>query len=331
MIKYIGQHIFDFIARFRSDVYVESIAQKSLVSPTEDFTDLSLDNNTEATTGAFVFVDGNGKLFKHSESACFADAGMQLKPSKSNSDLILAANGTGSLVLKAGGGIVTEGMGLYDVAELRLKEAFGGSEYVGFKPPTTLAANCVWTLPSADGTSGQAMVTNGSKVLTFASVVSESQFNNLASKREYAIPSAGVGNANGDVLYAGVNSTLLGNAVATGKIYVYGPPSFGASNGTWVETDASAASTSTGLLAIALGTSTTVDGMLLRGMVDLNNTVLGTETAGMPLYLSETTGFVDTVAPSTSGAIVRIIGYAMEDGNDNRIWFNPDNSYTVVP
>jgi hypothetical protein len=42
-----------------------------------------------------------------------------------------------------------------------------GANYVGFKAPNTLSANKVWTLPSADGTSGQVLQTNGSATLSF--------------------------------------------------------------------------------------------------------------------------------------------------------------------
>tara|TARA_R110001599_G_scaffold139432_2_gene319148 strand:+ start:125 stop:1090 length:966 start_codon:yes stop_codon:yes gene_type:complete len=42
------------------------------------------------------------------------------------------------------------------------------SNYVGFKSPGTVSSNVIWTLPSADGTSGQALVSNGSGVLSFA-------------------------------------------------------------------------------------------------------------------------------------------------------------------
>jgi len=52
-------------------------------------------------------------------------------------------------------------------AELRLADG-DSSNYVGFKSPTTVSANKIWTLPSADGTSGQVLQTNGSAVLSFA-------------------------------------------------------------------------------------------------------------------------------------------------------------------
>jgi len=52
--------------------------------------------------------------------------------------------------------------------ELRLADS-DSSNYVGFKSGATVTTNTIWTLPTADGTSNQALVTNGSGVLTFAS------------------------------------------------------------------------------------------------------------------------------------------------------------------
>ena len=60
----------------------------------------------------------------------------------------------------------------YTSGEIRLKEypAASGDEYVGFKAPGSIAANCLWTLPSADGTNGQVLTTDGSKALSWTTV-----------------------------------------------------------------------------------------------------------------------------------------------------------------
>jgi hypothetical protein len=41
------------------------------------------------------------------------------------------------------------------------------SNYVAFQGASTIASNVTWTLPSADGSNGQAIVTNGSGTLSF--------------------------------------------------------------------------------------------------------------------------------------------------------------------
>ena len=55
-------------------------------------------------------------------------------------------------------------------SEIRLPEdTDNGSNYVAIKAPDTLASNLTLTLPSADGSSGQVLQTNGSGVLSFSS------------------------------------------------------------------------------------------------------------------------------------------------------------------
>jgi hypothetical protein len=54
-------------------------------------------------------------------------------------------------------------------SEIRLPEdTDNGSNYVALKAPDSLASTLTFTLPSADGTSGQALTTNGSGVLSFS-------------------------------------------------------------------------------------------------------------------------------------------------------------------
>lgn len=47
------------------------------------------------------------------------------------------------------------------------KETGAGTEVSGFQAPSSLAADIIYTLPGADGTSGQFLSTNGSKVLSW--------------------------------------------------------------------------------------------------------------------------------------------------------------------
>lgn len=62
-------------------------------------------------------------------------------------------------------------------AEYRMFEQTGnGSNYIGFKPPAAVTANCTFTLPDGDGSAGQVIKTDGSKNLSFttlSSVVSQ--------------------------------------------------------------------------------------------------------------------------------------------------------------
>ena len=58
-------------------------------------------------------------------------------------------------------------------AEVRFLEATAnGTNYVGFKAPSSITSNLVWVLPSADGTANQTLVTDGSGNLSFAAASS---------------------------------------------------------------------------------------------------------------------------------------------------------------
>jgi len=97
--------------------------------------DVVLDYDDDESSQAFRIKDGDGNtMFSVDE------------------DGISVANGTASTG-----------------AVIRLGEATAnGSNYVGIQAPTTLAANVTYTLPTADGTSGQVLSTNGSGVLSWA-------------------------------------------------------------------------------------------------------------------------------------------------------------------
>jgi hypothetical protein len=55
--------------------------------------------------------------------------------------------------------------------DVRFEDTSGG-QYVGLQAPGTVATSLVFTLPGTDGSSGQVMTTNGSGVLSFATVSS---------------------------------------------------------------------------------------------------------------------------------------------------------------
>jgi len=65
------------------------------------------------------------------------------------------------------GAVATTALTLNATAELRLADT-DSSHYVGFKAPGTVSTNRIWTLPSADGTAGQMLSTNGSGTLSWS-------------------------------------------------------------------------------------------------------------------------------------------------------------------
>jgi hypothetical protein len=62
------------------------------------------------------------------------------------------------------------GFNLSAQTELRFQEAIAnGTNYVGFKAPSSITANKMWTLPATDGSLNQMLTTNGSGVLSWSS------------------------------------------------------------------------------------------------------------------------------------------------------------------
>lgn len=97
--------------------------------------------------------------------------------SGARSNLGAAASGANTDITALGGIAAQAGVVLNpfntsagNTSELRFLElAANGSNYAGFKAPDLLAANIIWTLPNADGTAGQALVTSGAGILSWAS------------------------------------------------------------------------------------------------------------------------------------------------------------------
>jgi hypothetical protein len=119
----------------------------------------------------------------------------------------------------------------------------------------------------------------------------------------------------GDIVYFG------GGTTEAGHLFYYN------SSGNWVKTDADAESSSTGLLAIALGTSAPEHGMMLRGMYTLDHSV---SNIGAPVYVdTNPTGEMTTTAPNNTNDVVRIVGYVI-DATNNKIWFNPDTTWVTI-
>ena len=124
----------------------------------------------------------------------------------------------------------------------------------------------------------------------------------------------------GDVVFFGGTTSMT-----QGDLYYFN------SSGNWAQADADAVASSGGcLLAIALGTASDTNGMLLRGIYTMDaNAIDGSEATGDELYVSTTAGHVTNTAPSGNGDIVRIIGYCL-DGTNGQIWFNPSNDFIEI-
>jgi len=122
----------------------------------------------------------------------------------------------------------------------------------------------------------------------------------------------------GNVLKFGTGTTVAGQAY------------FLHTDGSWDSADADDIDLGgSQLIAVALGTSPTTHGMLLRGFARLANAQIGgTPNEGLPCYASATTTEACTfTAPSGSGDFVRVVGHCVDlnGSGDALIFWNPSN------
>ena len=101
-------------------------------------------------------------------------------------------------------------------------------------------------------------------------------------------------------------------------------------SGVWTLIDANTDNRVDRLCAVAVGTNSSTDGMLIRGCVTLASVfTAGTDIEGVQVYASDTTGQATLVAPSDSGDIVRILGYSL-NVSSKKMFFNPDSTYVEI-
>lgn len=118
-----------------------------------------------------------------------------------------------------------------------------------------------------------------------------------------------------------LNAKGIIETLTAGEALVAGDLCYLNTDGKMWKASASAESTCSTLLAIALGSiaADSTGEFLLFGSFGISGL-----TAGDKLYVSETAGTFTNVAPTTTGTIVRIIGYAL---STTRLFFNPDKTY----
>lgn len=99
------------------------------------------------------------------------------------------------------------------------------------------------------------------------------------------------------------------------------------SDGEWWLTDADAAATAAGLLAISLESKTDGQAMsvALPGSFVRDDT--WNWTVGAVLYVSTTAGAITATQPSGTDDVVRVVGFAV---SADVIWFNPSADYATV-
>jgi len=130
------------------------------------------------------------------------------------------------------------------------------------------------------------------------------------------------------------NPTSLANDTGGGEVVKFGSGTLTAGklyylySSTWTEVNANNVSEGAQcLLGIALGSSPTTNGVLIRGFFDANS-YLSNFDAGKAVYISTTSGSMNTTAPSGSGDFVRIVGYCTTTANV--IYFNPSSTWVEL-
>ena len=117
---------------------------------------------------------------------------------------------TGDLVAKSGD-TMTGNLVMDNQAAVRFEEATAnGSNYVALQAPASLSADVTWTLPTADGTSGQRLQTNGSGALSWGTD---------STTDSTKMPLAG-GTFTGNVLFANGKATRFYENDGNGSNYV---------------------------------------------------------------------------------------------------------------
>lgn len=125
----------------------------------------------------------------------------------------------------------------------------------------------------------------------------------------------------GDVSGPSSSTLNAGATVALGNLMYLGSAS------KWLLTDADAEATCKGMLALALASSTDTNPVLVALSGSFVKNTGWSWTVGDIIYASGTPGALTTTAPTGSGAVVRIVGYATAT---NAIYFLPDPTYIVL-
>ena len=106
--------------------------------------------------------------------------------------------------------------------------------------------------------------------------------------------------------------------LTTGQLYFY------SSSGTWSLSNANSTGSSTGMLGIAIGSSPTTNGLLIRGYAVSSSYNYGT---GSIVYMATGSGTMTATSPSSSNHVVRVMGYQI---SANTMYFDPDKTWVTL-
>ena len=234
-------------------------------------------------------------------------------------------------------------------AKIRLNEATNnGNSYIELRAANSISSNLALTLPPSDGTSGQAIITNGSGTLTFGA------------------PTVGAANLTGNTLASGVTASSLTSVGTLSSLAVSGTCTAGTFSGSGASLTSIPAGNLTGTVADARIASLTssklsgalpaIDGSALTGLStpivaikQVKNTsdfITGTSTSyviptGMTMtFTAPSSGtfllfyhYNLTISPHTGGSGItsKFKGRVMINGSQSHFWLPEatNNSSTV--
>ena len=306
-MKWIGQHIWDFISRFRSDVYLEDISSGTIASGGN----LGLDSNNKIVKANVVADTNTNQLTTFTLTG---DSGSNQTIAHGNTFDIAGGNAISTVV----GATDTVTVNHDDTSSQASVDNSGNTFVQDVTLDTYGHVTGLTSAAISDATAestGVASFSDDDFTVAEGGRVSLASVKKTASSQKYAVTGNTDGTFQGDVVYIGGTTSMT-----TGAIYHY------KSDGTWELADADAAANCDGLLAVALGAASDTNGMLLRGMVTLDH---DPGAVGDVLFLSTTGGDCSATAPSGNGDIIRIIGYCL-DASNGQVWFNPDNTFVEV-
>jgi predicted RecA/RadA family phage recombinase len=267
---------------------------------------------TVATTGAYSDISGTPSLATVATTGAYSDlSGTPTIPSSGVDFDPVGTDNSTDVTLS----------GSYDYLTLSGQQiTLGQVDYstdISNKPSLldasgTPANNQLAVWVDADTLEGDASLTWTGTLLTVVGTAVVDRIN----IDESSISSAGQYGAGSRVLDRIGSNTL---SITAGDLYYLGSAS-------WSQADADAASTASGLLAIATAT-TSNNGMLVSGVVKVaDNAGFSSASEGDVLYVSTTAGHVTTTAPTATGDIVRVVGYVLDPTN-GIIYFDPSKDW----
>tara|TARA_R110002167_G_scaffold318210_1_gene523874 strand:- start:1240 stop:3381 length:2142 start_codon:yes stop_codon:yes gene_type:complete len=175
-----------------------------------------------------------------------------------------------------------------------------------------LAITTVGALGSGTIASGFGNIDNGTSTLDTGEITATSIKHSISGNN------AGDYGPGAEILYGISSETTTAGAIYTLR------------SGVWTLIDANTDNRVDRLCAVAVGTNSSTNGMLIRGCVTLASAfTAGTDVEGVQVYASETTGQATITAPSDSGDLVRILGYSL-NVSAKKMFFNPDSTFLEI-